>query len=267
MKTFLISIPQRLKLKSNELDAQATLCNKAWTIFNDEGVKQLFIFRSNGSLLVSTNGVVTNSTWEYIPANNSIILTTEGRSIMFHPAFIDDVVFALQQDGVESALFMIDENNKQFFFPETLSELAGYFAAKEAILLEEEIKKKEEAARIEENRALAASNKQIAARLREQYRETIKEEYANEIEAFRLEAIKNKKYKKFGVFSIALIVIIMLVILPGNFETDTKTAAFCVAGILSLLSVVFFALSSQANSVEDIINSFIDVKLKEKFPD
>ena len=145
MKTFLLNIPQRLKLTSQGLDVQAALCDKAWTVFNDEGVKQLFIFQPDGSLFITTNGIVSNSTWKYIPANSSIIITSEKKSIMFHPAFLDDIVFALQQDGDSSCLLMIDENNVESFSPETLSDLKAYFKEKERLAIEQERRKEEEA--------------------------------------------------------------------------------------------------------------------------
>ena len=84
MKTFLLNIPQRLRIESQKLDAQAVLCDKAWTVFNDEGVKQLFIFQPDGSLLITINGEVYNSTWKYLPVNNSVVINSEGKSRMFH---------------------------------------------------------------------------------------------------------------------------------------------------------------------------------------
>lgn len=134
MKTFLLSIPQRLRLKSQELDVQAALCDKSWTVFNDEGVKQLFIFLPDGTLLITTNGIVYNSTWKYISANQSIVITSDEKSVMFHPAFLDDVVFALQQDGESSCLFMIDERNRMSFLPRSLAELNAYFIQKDRYL-------------------------------------------------------------------------------------------------------------------------------------
>ena len=66
MKTFLLNIPQRLKQIDQDLDVSAELCNKPWTVFNDEGIKQLFIFQPDGTLFITTNGLVSNSSWKYI---------------------------------------------------------------------------------------------------------------------------------------------------------------------------------------------------------
>lgn len=131
MKAYLYSIPKLIKNVSQSLDAQSILCDKSWVLFNDAGVKQLFIFQKDGTLLIVTNGVVTESSWKYLPVNNSIIIKTGEESMMFHPAFLDDAVFALQQDGVQSCLFMIDEKNKLSFLPQTLSDLNDYFLGKQ----------------------------------------------------------------------------------------------------------------------------------------
>lgn len=136
MKAYLYSIPKLIKNVSQSLDAQSILCDKSWVLFNDAGVKQLFIFQKDGTLLVVTNGVVTESSWKYLPVNNSIIIKTGEESMMFHPAFIDDAVFALQQDGDQSCLFMIDEKNKFSFLPQSFTELEQYFFPKEKTAIE-----------------------------------------------------------------------------------------------------------------------------------
>ena len=138
MKTFLLNIPKRLRIESQKLDAQVFLCDRAWTVFNDDGIKQLFIFQSEGSLLITINGDVYNATWKYLPVNNSVVITSEGKSTMYHLAFMDNIVFALEQDGGAECLFMIDEVNQKVFSPKTLSELNNYLNRKEQLLLEQE---------------------------------------------------------------------------------------------------------------------------------
>lgn len=135
MKTYILSIPERLKMKSAELDAKAVLCGKSWTLFNDEGQKQVFIFQADGSLLVALNGNVTKSHWSIIPENGSIIISeNDSNGTMFHPIFLDKVVFALQQDGTNSSLFMIDESVSDSFRPKTLTELSFYFSQVDKLL-------------------------------------------------------------------------------------------------------------------------------------
>lgn len=142
MKTFIFSLPARLKSFNEKLDVKGALCGKSWEVFNDEGVKQLFIFNTDGSLLITLNGKVMTSSWQFIPANSSILITTDNETTMFLPAFYDEVIFALQQDGVERYLFMIDERNKNLFPEITLQALTAYFEEKERKIIEAELRER-----------------------------------------------------------------------------------------------------------------------------
>ena len=140
MKTFIFSLPARLRSFNEKLDVKGALCGKSWEVFNDEGVKQLFIFNTDGTLLITLNGKVIKSFWQYIPANSSVLITTDDETKMFRPAFFDNMIFALQQDGVERYMFMIDEQQKSAFPEITLKALNEYFEEKErkAIKAEQE---------------------------------------------------------------------------------------------------------------------------------
>ena len=127
MKTFLFSLPDRLKSFNDKLDIKGILCGKSWEVFNDEGIKQVFIFNPDGTLLISNDGKVIQSTWQYIPANSSIIITADNDTTMFKPAFYDDVILALKQDNVEQYLFMVDESQQSVFAQKTLQALLNYF--------------------------------------------------------------------------------------------------------------------------------------------
>lgn len=127
MKTYLLDILNKYNRFSESLDVKTILCNKSWLAFNDTGDKELYIFQENGSLIVSINGKVTNGTWQYISTNKSIILSFKGQAYMLHPSFFDKTIFALQQDGTNRYVFMIDEQQSQSFQPKSLTELSAYF--------------------------------------------------------------------------------------------------------------------------------------------
>ena len=107
-------------------------------MFNGSGEKELYIFQEDGSLIITYSGRVTYSTWQYIAANKSIIISTGGQSYMVHPAFMDKVVVALQLDGTNDCAFLIDEKNAQNFAPKSYTAQMGYFEEKERKALEEE---------------------------------------------------------------------------------------------------------------------------------
>lgn len=127
MKTYLLDILNKYQRFSERLDIETILCNKAWLIFNDTGNKEVYIFQEKGNLLVSVNGEVSNAAWQYVPANKSLIISSDGHSYMFRPSFIDNIVFALQQDGTKKFAFMINEEQSEFFHPKSLVELELYF--------------------------------------------------------------------------------------------------------------------------------------------
>ena len=123
MKTYLLDILNRYNRFSENLDVKTILCNKSWSIFNDAGNKELYIFQENGNLIASVNGNVLNGNWQYISANKSIVISFKEQSYMLHPSFFDKTIFALQQDGTNKYAFMIDEKQSQSFQPKTLTEL------------------------------------------------------------------------------------------------------------------------------------------------
>lgn len=157
MKTFLYSIPNKIQSFSRKLDVKAALCGKSWEVFNDEGVKQLFIFNEDETILITNNGKVLDARWKFVPQNSSILITTDEETLMFRPAFFNKDVFALKQDGVERYLFLIDEVKKPDFQDFSLAFLTTYIdkeiastlkrsedARKEQIQIAQKEKKQEE---------------------------------------------------------------------------------------------------------------------------
>ena len=138
MKTYLMNIPKILKGIDAKIDITSMLCDKSWIVFNDEGVKIVYIFRRDGTMLVSKSGIVVTSKWEYLKANYSLLISSDNETMMFHPTFIDDVIFALQLDGTDSYMFMIDEPKQKQFLLQTITVLEQYFAEKERKIKEQE---------------------------------------------------------------------------------------------------------------------------------
>ena len=64
-----------------------------------------FFFERNHSGILGRNILpcsIYNATWQYISANNSLVISFKEQSYMLHPSFKDDVIFALQLDGTEA---------------------------------------------------------------------------------------------------------------------------------------------------------------------
>ncbi len=221
MKRFLINIPQRLRLKSRELDAQAVLCNRAWTVFNDEGIKQLFIFQPDGSLLITTDGVVAHSSWRYLSVNNSIIITSGEKSVMLHPAFVDNTVFALEQDGGTGLYFMIDEKNQLSFFPKTLTDLRLYFQRKEQALIEQEQREREDRERQRKEQEIRIKEEQRIIELEEELKR-VREQEINRIrqEAKELEESLLPHFWEKPLLIASCLALILLIIIVSSWWFD-----------------------------------------------
>lgn len=191
MKTFLLDSFNRYKRFSEELDVRTILCNKPWLIFNDCGDKELYVFQEDGSLIASVNGNVTNAKWQYIPANKSLVVSFKEQSYMFHPSFINNVIFALQQDGTERFAFMISEEQSESFYPKSLKELNNYF---------EGIERKRNEAKEQEKRWLIEQQQKEQQRIEEenkrqqQYR--IEQERQRQEEARRAEEERRREEEK-----------------------------------------------------------------------
>lgn len=138
MKTYLLDVLNRYKRFSETLDVKTILCNKSWLIFNDSGEKEVYIFQEDGSLIISFAGKVTHATWQYLPVNKSLIIDSNEDAYMLHPAFVDENLFVLQQDGTDRFAFMIEEKQSASFSPRSLTELNAYFEEKERKKIQEQ---------------------------------------------------------------------------------------------------------------------------------
>ena len=138
MKTFLFDTFNKYKRLSESLDVETTLCNRTWVVFNNSGEKEIYSFQAKGKLLISLNGKVTHATWEYIPANKSLIISGNNQSYMVHAAYVDNILFALNIDGTNEYAFLIEENNKQNFLPQSFNNIVQYFQTKELKTIQEE---------------------------------------------------------------------------------------------------------------------------------
>lgn len=81
---------------------------------------------------------------------------------MLHPSFEDGVIFALQQDGTERFVFMVEENQSNFFHPKSLKELTAYFENKERSNIEKKATRKKNL--VETTRNQTKRNKRISDR-------------------------------------------------------------------------------------------------------
>ena len=165
MKTYILDSINRIKRLGENLDAKTILCNKSWQIFNDTGEKELYIFQENGDILLSTNGIVSQGKWQYISANKSILISVKENSYMLHPSFSINNIMAMNLDGTERYMLMIEEQSLLALQVKTIEDLNKYLLSLEHE--DEQEEKEKEQMRIEEElqeaaiKAWAANKKDI----------------------------------------------------------------------------------------------------------
>ena len=247
MKTFLYSIPNKIQSFSKKLDVKAALCGKSWEVFNDEGVKQLFIFNEDGSFLITYNGKVFNASWKFIPQNSSILITTGEETIMFRPAFFNKDVFALQQDGVERYLFMIDEKKKPLF--QTLNTLTAYIDKETAAISNEKIETISQRP-IGQQRENAVVKYPKKAKERE--REEIKRWFIENKELVEKRMEDKQTKAKVGMFIFAAVSFIFLLFCGIALACGESGGVFLIIAILAVIPFMCFLANSTKYPAEHL---------------
>lgn len=165
MKTFLLNIPNEIRNWNNTLDAKSVLCNQSWNVFNDEGVKEVYVFQKDGTLIASHNGKVTKAKWEYIPQNTSLIIeNSDADTFMLRPAYYDKKVLALQVDGTDNYALMVDEKLLGQLMLDSLDTMKLYITDQskyqEKIVEKENIEKRKREKERQEKRKCEQNRKQ-----------------------------------------------------------------------------------------------------------
>lgn len=243
MKSFVLSIPDRIKRSYNALDVKTDLCKTSWEVFNNEGMKQVFIFKKDGNLIISTKGNVVCSSWEYLSINQSILIKVDGNLSMYCPTFVDDVVLVMKKDGTDEYICMIDEKKSYMFPNRNLDELQDYFAEKERKIIFQEQ---------EMSRQLAIKEKEpekISFEKAEEEKETIKEIIKNNKEEI---CRKNQLYTILQIvtFCMSLAGIIVTFILCWNNNTTLLGIMLLCIGLVFFL--IFFIITLKLSVVSQV---------------
>jgi hypothetical protein len=110
MQTFISDIIPKIQRYSQKLDDLTVLTNQHWVVIDEINKnKNVYIFRKNNELLISSNGEVEKGHWEYL-GNNSLLIDKKDKSYLFKHGFFDENILALKIDGRNEYAFLINEN-------------------------------------------------------------------------------------------------------------------------------------------------------------
>lgn len=146
MKTYILSTLDRIKKYSKTLDAKAILYNKNWEVFNETGEKEVLIFRPKNELLIVRQGIVQRGKWELLPTG-SLLIETDATTYLFNAAFVDNEFLAMQLDGTDECMLMIEGNYKLNMLLDSLGKIESFleqtYVHEENILVGEEAEETE----------------------------------------------------------------------------------------------------------------------------
>lgn len=259
MKTFLLDIADRFRRFDEQLDVKALLCNKSWQVFNDAGVKEIYIFQEDGSLIISLNGKVSRATWQYIPANRSLIINSDNESYMLRPFFQDENLFTLQLDGTREYSFLINEAQRTSFPVESLSDLKFYLEHKEERLLQIQVEKERQLA-LQQREEELRKKKQ---REREERLQAFIEENLSKDECFlKLKRKEKKRMIYTGLFLFIGLCSALIFHLPKWLDAIIATS---LPSLLILLPLIIYCLPS--NEYEKKATKRLAEEFNRKYPE
>lgn len=125
MKTYILSTLDSIRQYSKTLDAKAILYNKNWEVFNDSGEKEVLIFRPKNELLIVRQGIVQRSKWELLPMG-ALLIETDTTTYLFNAAFVDNYFLAMQLDGTDECMLMVESNCMKQFALDSIDKINRY---------------------------------------------------------------------------------------------------------------------------------------------
>lgn len=110
MKKYFLEILSRINQFSNNFDDLIILKNQHWVSFDEYGlIKKVFIFRNEGELLISENGIVCRAKWEYL-GNKSLLIDIKNETFLLKVEFCDNDIIAMKIDNSRESVLFINEN-------------------------------------------------------------------------------------------------------------------------------------------------------------
>ncbi|RZL50777.1 MAG: hypothetical protein EOP00_02665 [Pedobacter sp.] len=106
MKQYLQKILPRLKQFSEDLSRKEIFIDKSWVLIDEESELHRYIFKRDGQLIMSKNGIVQVGKWEYLTEAKSLLIDRNVDKILLNQDFFDSAVMLLKKDG-DSNFFIL----------------------------------------------------------------------------------------------------------------------------------------------------------------
>lgn len=250
MKTFLFNIPNEIKNWSNTLDIKTVLCSRSWLVFNDEGLRELYIFQKDGTVIASHNGNVTKAKWELLAVNNSLIIENpNGTSFLLNPSYYDQKVLLLQVDGTNSFALMIGEQYIQELALESVEKAKLYVENRDEF--DNQKRKDKEAEQALEEARGKAWEKFIADKVEEQMKTP------ENLKKIKINKLKTRVLWAFVIISLVSVILLI-------FDINCHKASHVLVEFIVFITSLFFSILCLA--LIDNVREEIKYKITKEHP-
>ena len=87
--------------------------------------KEILIFRPKNELLIVRQGIVQCSKWELL-SMGALLIETDTATYLFNAAFVDNNFLALQLDGTDECMLMIESNYMKTLMLDTIDKIESF---------------------------------------------------------------------------------------------------------------------------------------------
>ena len=112
MKDLIKSIFLKIKNSGEEKIDAVQLKDNSWFFINGDILlkKVVYIFRTNGELLISVNGDISKAKWEnLVHSTTSIVIEIKGKTTLYNIIYLTSEYFVIQKDGTEEIKVFIKQ--------------------------------------------------------------------------------------------------------------------------------------------------------------
>lgn len=111
MIDYVNNILPRIKEYSRALNKKELFIDHPWTLIDELGCKQTYIFRRNNELIMSNDGNVLIGSWEILPKASSLLIDRVKDKLLLKQEFIDDAMMILMTDSLNGLPFILINSN------------------------------------------------------------------------------------------------------------------------------------------------------------
>jgi hypothetical protein len=114
MNKYIENLLPRLKRYSADLSRLENFVDLPWIFKDVNNIIHKYIFKRDGDLIISSNGIPNLGTWEYLSVAKSILINHISNPLLLRQFYVDSKIMVLQTDGSNENFILVNENLLDF---------------------------------------------------------------------------------------------------------------------------------------------------------